>query len=199
MNADTRKSIPAMFVLAALVTVGCAAAQPRQHPATQDAAISKQNDAIRPVVEKLALNATALSEAYDDIHKAALGALQQDDPDRQLNYVQKAYLHVHGAVLVAEYQYRMLSVIHYVRPERRTDYLSLQVRGLDTARSRMADTMAFVDLYDAFITHPESTAAIARARELIQGNVYLYEQLMGILKPLVPPAKPFTKDPFNPI
>ncbi|MFH1981019.1 MAG: hypothetical protein ABIL58_04185 [Pseudomonadota bacterium] len=163
------------------------------------ATIAEENDAIRPVVEKLAVNVRELRVVYDDLHILARGAISGADPDRQLDYVQKVYLYVNAALLVAEYQYKMLSVLNYVKDARRTDYLTLRARGLDEAISRMKETIIFMTLYDAFIINPKVTATIARTQALIQGNIYLYDQLLDILQPLVHPAGAFTLDPYAPI
>ena len=178
-----------------LTVVGCTPAWRGKDTAT----VSAEDETIRAVVEKLAVNVHELRFVYDELHIVARDALVGENPDRQLDYIQKVYLQVDAAQLVAEYQYRMLSVIHYIKDARRTDYLTLRARGLDKARTRLGTAIEHIALYDAFIKNPKATATIAQARALIQGNIYLYDQLLEILRPLVHPAGAFTPDPYSPI
>ncbi len=189
-----------IVVLAVVViAAGCGTTNGRPALTHSAATIADENGLIRPVVEKLAVNFRELRVVYDDLHIAARDALSGERPDRQLDYIQKVYLHVNTALMVAESQYQMLSVIHYVSDDRRTDYLTLRSRGLDRARARMEDAIEFIGLYDAFIRNSKATEAISRARALIQGNIYLYSRLLDILEPLVHPAGAFTPDPYAPI
>lgn len=188
-----------LILLALLPGIGCTTTQRLSAPTVAESTFAAQNDTIRPVVEKLAVNVHELRAVYDQLHIAARDALGGNTPDRQLDYVQKVYLQVNGALLVAEYQYQMMSVLNYVKDERREDYLTLRARGLSTARTRMENAIEYIALYDAFITNPKATAAISEARALIHGNIYLYDRLLDILKPLVRPAGAFTQDPYAPI
>lgn len=188
-----------VMLLVVVMAAGCGTTSGGPGTATSAATAADENGQIRPVVEKLAINVRELRVVYDDLHIAARDALTGEQPDRQLDYVQKVYLHVNAALMVAESQYQMLSVIHYVSDERRTDYLTLRARDLDRARTRMEDAIEFIALYDAFIRNSKATEAISRAQALIHGNIYLYSRLLDILKPLVHPAGAFTPDPYAPI
>lgn len=188
-----------LILLLLLSGIGCSVAQRMSGPPAAKPTLAEQNETIRSVVEKLAVNVHELRAVYDELHIAARDALGGDTPDRQMDYVQKVYLHVNGALLVAEYQYQLMSVLNYIKDARRADYLTLRARGLDTARARMKAAIEYIDLYGAFITSPKATAAIPQARALIHGNIYLYDRLLDILKPLIHPAGAFTPDPYAPI
>ena len=181
-----------------LVLAGCASNSKPVDTGTT-ASIAEQNEAIRPIVEQLSTNQRELKTVYDDLHITARDALMGDKPDQQLNYIQKAYLHVNEAQIISDYQTRMLSVLNYIREERRQDYLTLQARGLDIAKGRMNHVISLLDLYGAFIRHPGALEKIGQAKGLIQGNIYLYDKLLVILEPLVHPAGAFTPDPFSPL
>lgn len=178
---------------------GCTTTGKPGATAPSAADITEQNDTIRPVVEKLAVNVRELRVVYDDLHILARDALSGADPERQLDFVQKVYLYINAALLVAESEYKMLSVLNYVKDARRTDYLTLRAAGLDEALAHMKNTIEFIALYEAFITNPKVTATIAQGQALIQGNIYLYDQLLDILQPWVHPAGSFTLDPYAPI
>jgi hypothetical protein len=195
----TQPAVLGILLLTSVWTAGCATTDTAAPGAPGAATISEQNDAIRPVVEKLAVNVQELGVAYDNLHIVARDALTGPDPDRQLDYIQKVYLHVNAAMMVAEYQYRLLSVIHYLDDARRTDYLTLQSRAIDKSRTRMADATEYIALYDAFIKHQKAKDVIAQAVAIIQGNIYLYDQLLDTLEPWVHPAGAFTPDPYGTI
>ena len=188
-----------LVALLLAATTGCSTTGKPGAPVLSAAGIAEQNDTIRPVVEKLAVNVRELRVIYEDLHILARDTLSGADPERQLDYVQKVYLYVEAALLVAESEYKMLSVLNYIKDARRTDYLTLRAGGLDEALMRMNRTIEFIALYEAFITNPKVTATIARGQALIQGNIYLYGQLLDILQPWVHPAGSFTADPYAPI
>ena len=181
-----------------LIFVGCATG-PAAEQHGSNGTVAEQNQAIRPIVEQLSTNHHELNAIYDDMHITARDALSGDQPDQQLNYIQKAYLHLNEARIISDYQTRMLSVLPYVKEERRQDYLTLQASGLDLAKGRMNHVISLMDLYAAFIRHPGALKKIDQAKGLIQGNVYLYDKLLVILEPLVHPAGAFTPDPYSPI
>jgi len=188
-----------LVALLMATTTGCTTTGKPGAPVPSATSIAEQNDTIRPVVEKLALNVRELRVVYDDLHILARDTLGGADPDRQLDYVQKVYLYINAALLSAESEYKMLSVLNYVKDARRTDYLTLRAAGLNEALTRMKNAIEFIALYEAFITNPKVTATIARGQALIQGNIYLYDQLLDILQPWVHPAGSFTPDPYAPI
>lgn len=181
-----------------LFLAGCASNTKPVDPSPASS-IAAQNEAIRPIVEQLSTNHLELKTVSDDLHITARDALIGDKPEQQLNYIQKAYLHVNEARVISDYQARMLSVLNYIREERRQDYLTLQARGLDLAKGRMDHLISLLDLYGEFIRHPGALEKIGQAKGLIQGNIYLYDKLLVILEPLVHPAGAFTPDPFSPI
>jgi len=188
-----------LFALIVAAATGCTTTGKPSAPVPSAAGIAEQNERIRPVVEKLAVNVRELRVVYEDLHILARDTLAGPDPERQLDYVQKVYLYVNAALLAAESEYKMRSVLNYIKADRRTDYLTWRAAGLDEALTRMKHAIEFIALYEAFITNSKVTDTIAQGQALIQGNIYLYEQLLDILQPWVNPAGSFTPDPYAPI
>jgi len=152
---------------------------------------------IRQAVAALQVNARALAETYDRLHDLAADEAGKSADDLQLGYIQKAYLYVHQARLVAVYQIRLWSDFPYIKPDSRVDFVTLRARDLDDAISAMEDAASFLEVYAAFIQDEKTLAEIAAARQLISGNIYLYEKLLATIRPVVRPAAPFSRDPYS--
>ena len=153
---------------------------------------------IRQVVAACQVNASELDRIYDRLHNAAVDEAGRSTNDLQLGNIQKAYLYVHQARLVAAYQIRLLSDFPYVKESRRADFLTLRAQDLDRAISEMEAAASFLEVYAAFIQDRRVLGEIETGRQLISGTIYLYEKLLKTLRPAVNPAAPFTRDPYSP-
>jgi hypothetical protein len=196
------KAIPrvatGVLVLAGLALLaGCThlAASP-DRPHTADAAELEME--LRQTIAACRVNARELDKIYDNLHHAATNEAARSRNDIQLNYIQKAYLYVHQARLVAAYQIRLLSDFPYINKDLKNDFWTLRALDLDQAVSEMEDASWFLDVYATFINDPQALADIENARQMIGGSIYLYEKLLVTIHPMVNPAAPFSRDPYNP-
>ncbi len=184
--------LPVMVLL-----VGCAHdAGARNQIGSAD--LDHREKEIRLAVAACQVNARALDRVYDSLHNAAADEAGRSTNDLQLGYIQKTYLYVHQARLVAAYQIRLLSDFPYIKKGSRSDFLTLRALDLDRAISEMEASASFLEVYAAFIKDHQVLADIETARQLISGTLYLYEKLMETIRPAVNPAAPFTRDPYSP-
>lgn len=137
---------------------------------------------LKSQVEKLYLNYRELDHVYKDLHNAAVSEISGSDI--QLSYIQKAYLFVSEANLVCYYQWQLLSITPYIKNERKSDFFTLRVKGLDKAIFESRDRINSLKLYFGFIKSPSARKLIDSAIGLIEGNIYMYEQIFIILRPL---------------
>ena len=147
------------------------------------------------IVSRLYLNHRSLSVVYNKLHDAALDAV--NGSDQQLAAIQKTYLFVSEANLVCLSQWELLSIIGYIKDSHLADYYTLRVKGLDRAAFESRDRLISLKLYSADIENPEPRELIEEAVGLIEANIYMFEQLADILKPLANPPNPFTRSLKN--
>jgi hypothetical protein len=131
---------------------------------------------LRPHVEQLYLNCRHLDGIYSDLHEAARqhGA----GSDRELDYIQKAYLFVNEARQICWCNWKLFSTLTYLRDDRLEDYLRLRTQDLQDAIGDSAHTVRLIELYGEFIESAEVRRLITDAVGIIQGNIYLYEALL---------------------
>ncbi len=153
---------------------------------------------IRQAVAACRVNAGELDRIYDRLHTAAVDEAGRSTNDLQLGYIQKTYLYVNQARLVAAYQIRLLSDFPYIEESWRADFLTLRAQDLDIAVSEMEDAASFLEVYATFIQDRQVLGEIKTGRQLISGTIYLYENLLETIRPAVNPAAPFTRDPYGP-
>lgn len=185
-----------MFPVVALL-VGCAhvaGSQNRTNPLDSDSIETE----IRQAVTAFQVNASELDRLYARLHNTAVAEAGRSTNDLQLGYLQKTYLYVNQARLVAAYQIRLLSDFPYIEKSRRADFLTLRAQDLDRAISEMEDAANFLEVYAAFIQDRQVQGEIETGRQLISGTLYLYERLLETIRPVVNPAAPFTRDPYSP-
>ena len=175
--------------------VGCAHGPGSENtPRTFDAAGLERE--LQQAVEACRENARELAKTYDHLHNLAVDEAARSTSDIQLGYIQKTYLYVHQARLVADFQVRLLSDYPYVKKEHRSNFLTLRALDLDRAIYELEDSAGFIEVYTVFIKAPKVLAEAERARQLISGTIYLYEKLLEAIKPAVNPAAPFSRDPY---
>jgi len=138
---------------------------------------------LTPDIEKLYLSWHELDQTYKDI-KFLERAFLVDPDDRQLAYIQKAGLYVQDAVVRIHHRWEQLSVLHYIRPEMMRDYLTLNVKGLTSALKEIEYDDKFLTIYGTFITHEAVTDELNRARERIQKNMDVLNQILERLRPI---------------
>ena len=143
------------------------------------------------IIDRLYLNHRQLTDVYRNLHDAALSAV--NGPEQQLGYIQKTYLFVSEANLIGLYQWELLAVIGYVKDTHRSDYLTLRVKDLDRAIFESRDRINSLRLYRAFIAGETPRDLIGQAIGFIEANIYMYEELLELLKPQANPSNPFDK------
>ena len=173
MNKNMLAAITAMVVTLAVTTAA--------HSDSEDKQLNE-------LIVRLHLNHGSLQEVYRDLHEAAIDNI--DGPDLQLSYIQKSYLFVSEANLVCRYQWELLSIVNYIRQESRADYFTLRVKGLRRAIFESRDRVNSLMLYYGFINNAETRKLVDDAIGLIEANIYTYEQLVDMLKPMANPPNP---------
>ena len=146
------------------------------------------DEQLNELIVRLHLNHDSLREVYRDLHEAAIDNIE--GPDRQLSYIQKSYLFVSEANLVCQYQWELLSIVNYIQQESRSDYFTLRVKGLRRAIFESRDRVNSLMLYYGFIDNAETRKLVDDAIGLIEANIYTYEQLVDMLKPMANPPHP---------
>jgi hypothetical protein len=146
---------------------------------------------LAPDIEKLYLSWHELDQTYKDIKFLERGFLFDPD-DRQLAYIQKAALYVQDAAVRSHHRWELLSVLHYIRPEMMRDYLTLNVKGLTVAIKEIEYDEKFLTIYGSFITHEEVTDDLNRAREGIEKNMGVLNQILERLLPIENTTTPST-------
>lgn len=146
---------------------------------------------LTPHIERLYLAWHELDQTYKDIKFLERGFLFDAD-DRQLGYIQTAALYVQDASVRIRHQWEQLSVLHYIRPEMMRDYLTLSVKGLKSAIKEIGYDANFLTIYGTFIAHDAVTDDLNRARENIQTNTGILNQLLERLLPIANATSPPT-------
>ncbi len=144
---------------------------------------------LTPQIESLYLSWHELDQIYKDIKFLERGFLFDPD-DRQLGYIQKAGLYVQDASVRIRHQWEQFSVIHYIRPEMMRDYLTLRAKGLTSAIQEIEYDEQFLTIYGSFITHDAVTEDLNRARDGIQRNMGLLNQILEKLLPIANTPEP---------
>jgi hypothetical protein len=175
------------FLVAALLLISALAA-----PARSVEPLERQSE----IIERLYLNHRQLTGVYRDLHDAALGAV--DGSERQLGYIQKTYLFVSEANLIAFYQWELLAAIDYIKDSHLSDYLTLRVKDLDRAIFESRDRVRSLKLYQAFIAGEELHHLVSHAIGLIEANIYMFEELRELFKPRANPPNAFERLPDGP-
>jgi hypothetical protein len=137
---------------------------------------------LEDILGRLYINHKSLTVVYSKLHEAALEAV--NGSDKQLSYIQKSYLFVSEANLVCFYQWELLSIIDYIKDSHRSDYYTLRVKDLKRAIFETQDRVVSLKLYSAYIDSRETLKLLDEAVGLIEANIYMFEELTAILKPL---------------
>ena len=159
--------------------------------ATTSAGAEDDQGRLREIIGRLYLNHRQLTDVYRNLHDEALNAV--NGPEQQLGYIQKTYLFVSEANLIGFYQWELLAVIDYIKDTHRSDYLTLRVKDLDRAIFESRDRINSLKLYHAFIASDAPRGLIDQAIGIIEANIYMYEDLLELLKPQANPPNPFEK------
>ena len=159
--------------------------------ATASADTGNDQERLSEIISRLYLNHRQLTDVIRSLHDAALSEV--NGPEQQLSYIQKTYLFVGEANLICFYQWELLAVIGYVKETHRSDYLTLRVKDLDRAIFESRDRINSLKLYHAFIAADTPRALVDQAIGLIEANIYMYEELLEMLKPQANPSNPFEK------
>jgi hypothetical protein len=149
-------------------------------------------DQLRTQLGRLYLNYKNLDRVYRSLHDVALDAVAGSD--QQLSYIQKTYLFVSEANLVCFYQWELLSITGYIKEDHQSDFFTLRVKDLDRAVFESKDRVNSLKLYYGFIQDETALKLIDEAIGLIEADIYIYETLMNLLRPLANPPNPFNQD-----
>ena len=137
---------------------------------------------VEEITGNLLMNTKKLEHIYQDMHDYAQWTMNRSD--RQLDYIQKSYLFINEAKTISFFQWELLSVFDYIREERKSDYITLRYKDLRRAIDDTKLTVHLLNTYMIFIEKPEVQKSIEEAIGLIQGNIYMYEELRRLLRPL---------------
>ena len=179
-----------MILLIATVT-GCTLFNHTKEYETQAVNTDSIIAILVPDIERLYLSWHELNQTYKDIKFLERGFLFDPD-DRQLAYIQKTSLYVQDAAVRIHHRWEQLSVIHYIRPEMMRDYLTLNVKGLTSAIKEIEYDEKFLTIYGSFITHEAVTNELNRAREDIEKNMGVLNQILERLRPIANKTRPST-------
>lgn len=148
-------------------------------------------DQLRTHLGRLYLNYKSLDRVYRSLHDVALDAVAGSD--QQLSYIQKTYLFVSEANLMCFYQWELLSITGYIKADHRKDFFTLRVKDLDRAAFESKDRVNSLKLYYGFIQDKTALKLIDDAIGLIEADIYIYETLINLLRPLANPPNPFNQ------
>jgi len=137
---------------------------------------------VEEITGKLLMNTKKLEHIYQDMHDYAQWTMNQSD--RQLDYIQKTNLFINEAKTISFYQWELISVFDYIKEERKSDYITLRYKDLRRAIDDTKLTVHLLNTYVIFIEKPEVQQSIEEAVGLIQGNIYMYQELRELLRPL---------------
>jgi len=149
----------------------------------------EKKERLEEIVGRLFINYKSLSSVYRDLHEAALDNL--NGPDQQLSYIQKTYLFVNEANLMCFDLWKLLSIIDYIKDESKSDYFTLRIKDLGNTIFESKDRINSLKLYHAYIENTSAKKSIDEAIGLIEANIYIYEEVLQILKPLSNPPNLF--------
>ena len=149
----------------------------------------EKKERLEEIVGRLFINYKSLKNVYRDLHDAALDNLSGSD--QQLSYIQKTYLFVNEANLMCFDQWKLLSIIDYIKDERKSDYFTLRIKDLDNTIFESKDRINSLKLYYAYIENTSAKKSIDEAIGLIEANIYIYEKVLQILKPMSNPPNLF--------
>jgi len=176
MRKKTLYSVGLGVVLCLVMIVGCA-----RHAALPD------YGPLRSEVEQLYLNYHELKILHSKLHAAARQHIERGGD--QLAEIQSAARFIDQANLIAYYQWELLSIIEYIRVDRRSDYFTLRVKDIDDARQKSRDLIMSVKVYDAFIRDQEALTLIAKGIGYIEQHIAAYDALQALMAPKAnPPA-----------
>ncbi len=133
------------------------------------------------IAGRMVLNDQDLKRVYQDLHGYARFTPQ--GTDRQLDYIQKAYLQIDLARNRGYYLWRLLSIYDYLTESRRTDFLTLYGEELRRAMVDCRQSIRIIELYGAFIEKETIRRSFREAVGIIEANVYMYEELETLVAP----------------
>jgi hypothetical protein len=137
---------------------------------------------LKEKTEQLFLNYKILEALYGDLREITGGYIYNSD--EQLNYMQKMTLFVNEARMICYYQWQLLSVMDYIKPEAKNDYYTLRRKDLLKAKTDLAFVLSLLDLYRNYIVNKAALQPVDEAAVNIKANVYIFESLMELLDEL---------------
>jgi hypothetical protein len=182
---DRFLSIAGALMLCICLPVAAVADPDGSHPrwpapaavsATSRPALADTADGIDPRLEqsivRLDQNARYLKDIYLDLRKIAEHVMWRSD--QLLNAVQKCALYVQQAETICRYEVELLSLLPYVRADRRTDFFTLRQTTLARAAKDTNGLISFIKIYQAFIEERTAADTISEALRAIEATIDLY-------------------------
>lgn len=109
--------------------------------------------------------------------------------DAQLLYLQRIAENIDRAALICRYQWALLSIAQYIRPESLPDFATLRHSDLGDAAFETNETLKQLLVHDAYVRYELAAAPVQEAAGLIRGNIHIYERLQEMLLPLKNPSE----------
>ena len=100
---------------------------------------------------------------------------------------------VNEARTIGYCQWELMSLSKDIVVGRRTDYLTRRNRGLKRAVHESRHRIVTLQLYSAYIRSDPALAAIDKAIGLVEGNIYLYQDLGDLIEPYVHPPNRYNQ------
>lgn len=146
---------------------------------------------LQSLAERLYVNYRSLDDIYHQLHDAAIETSGRSA--EELSSIQKAYLFVSQANLIAFYQWELLVAVDYIEEEKMADYLTLRIKDLDRSIVESRDRINSLKLYSGFIDHDAALQSIDQAIGIIEANIYTYEALHELLRPQANPPNRYNQ------
>ena len=171
-----------IFAFIFILIMGCVHAKDGRNCPDVPPEVKTQRSLMKPIVEALFMNHNQLKYLYSDIHELARGPLFRSD--RQLDYVQKAALYMNEAYLIGHSEWKLLSIMEYIKPEVVQDYYTLRKKGLTEAIQEIQYSIKQIELYKNFINDRAAVKIIQDAVGVIDANIYMMNKLLELVTPL---------------
>ena len=142
-------------------------------------------------VERLYLNYKQLQIIHKDLHNTTITSFQ--GPEIQSSYIRQANLFINEANLMCWNQWELLSMTPYIKNEYKIDFYTLRARGLQSVIAESNHRIHLLKLYSGYIRNKKALESIDAAIGIIEGNVYLFETMSELLKPLSHPPNTYNQ------
>jgi hypothetical protein len=151
-------------------------------PVSGQAPVNSVDGQLKPNVEQLFLNYKQLQKIHKDLHEITITSFQ--GPEMESSYIRQANLFISEATLMCWNQWELLSITHFIKEDHKVDFYTLRFRDLQSVITESNHRIQLLKLYSGYIGNKNALASIDAAIGIIEGNIYLFESLSGLLQPL---------------